>query len=502
MTNAMTIDAFWDWVRTSSATAHRGLVVHAALEHAPFVKQGGLGDMVAALSKQLAREGFPSVVLCPWVPELDLPDTRVFRAGFRLWTLDVALEIHAALRDGVICAFVAVDQVLGFRRAYSDGVGLYEADVGLRHFALAKAISVLLAWADDFVLVTHDWHVGAVYLYRRVLTRCRKTVHVIHNYHYCGRIYPDIVPAVEPEVRKQLLESFDDTGLSSLSKLAITGADAVVTVSRSYAEELRSGRAPHVLMEPIMERRDLVGITNGIDESAWTPASSPHLAARYDSSDLAGKALCKARLCDKLRLAVDGRPLVLMMSRLTAQKGIDLLIDLRIGHRFDPADRLRAMLALGLQLVVCGVPQGGLRGPIHLQLQDLAHRCPDDFRYLPGYSDPLAHELLAGADLLLHPSRFEPCGLTQMYALAFGTIPIVTPVGGLKDTVRCARREPSKGFGFHMERYGHDALLDALRDAVTAYRAPATWRAMIARAMAQHNDWSQRVGDYVRLLDA
>jgi starch synthase len=496
------MEQFWTWVSESLETPCHGFVVHLSMEHSPFSKGGGLGDMVGALPQALRREGFANIVISPFVPNIAEPLPKEFGSSFNFRGFVVSIEIRATVRDGVCCVFVEMDDVYSFRTMYADELGAYDSEVDLRYFAFGRAMQEILQGANHhFWLMTHDWHVGAIYLHRRALENCRGTVHVIHNYHYQGEIFPDIIPLLDPDVRPVVSESFSPTGRSSLSKIALACADAVVTVSRCYAEELRTGRAPHPNAEAAVARQDLRGITNGIDSRVWNPAGNPHLAVGYDRDNLEGKEVCKQALADELGLGRRrDRPLVLYMSRLAAQKGVDVFVDLRGGRRFDPVTRLKELLEIGLVLVVVGTPQGGINGPVDQQFRQLAGACPDGFRYINAYSDPLAHRALAGADVLLHPSRFEPCGLTQMYALAYGTVPVVTPVGGLKETVVCTQKNPVDGYGFHLAQYGYEPLRRTLQDVVSRYRDRNGWRDIVRRAMAQQNDWRLRAAEYKSLL--
>jgi starch synthase len=249
-----------------------------------------------------------------------------------------------------------------------------------------------------------------------------------------------------------------------------------VVVSPTYRTEVLQPDGGCGLHDLLRSRGEaLVGIRNGIDTALWDPATDPHLPVRFDATDLAGKDACRAAALARVGLPEGDGPLAVVVSRLTEQKGIDLLLPL--------APELRA---LGLSLAVLGSGQAALTE----DLRAATERHPQELAFVAGYDEALAHLLIAGADLLLMPSRFEPCGLTQMQALRYGTLPVVTDVGGLHDTVSDLDEEPLVGTGWRAATPASDAVADAVRRAVAGWRNLDVRRAARQRGMTA--DWSWR----------
>jgi starch synthase len=278
------------------------------------------------------------------------------------------------------------------------------------------------------------------------------------------------------------MEFFDQL---SFMKAGLAYADALTTVSPSYAREILTPQGGENLDGLLRHRaRDLTGILNGIDVHAWDPARDPHLPAHYTARALSGKARCKAALQAELGLPVrPGVPLVGLVSRLTGQKGIDLV-----------AAALPAVLAREVQLAVLGAGE-----PVYQEaIRRTAREHPGAVGARIGFDEGLAHRIEAGADLFLMPSRFEPCGLNQMYSLRYGTVPVVRAVGGLADTVEDYDGW-SRGTGFRFLEYAPHALLTAVRRALDVFRDRRAWRGLMRRGMAQDNSWERSAERYEAL---
>jgi starch synthase len=265
-------------------------------------------------------------------------------------------------------------------------------------------------------------------------------------------------------------------------------ADRITTVSPSYAREIQ-GPEQGCGLDGLLRSRaaDLSGILNGVDEAIWSPANDIHLATNYDLDDLAGKARCKAALQAELGLAQDAAaPLLCVVSRLTEQKGLHLVLQ-----------ALPRLIEAGAQLALLGAGDGWMEGAF----RDMALAHPEAVAVFIGYNEPFAHRLIAGSDVILVPSRYEPCGLTQLYGLQYGTLPLVRRVGGLADTVADARLETldSTATGFVFDAFDADSLVAASRRALALYRRPADWQLVQRRAMQQRWDWQGPATQYQAL---
>lgn len=462
-------------------------VLSVASECAPVVKTGGLADVVGALPAALAPEGVEMRTLLPGYPVvmaalaggqvvLDEPDlfggpARVLAgtaAGLDLFVIDAP---HLYDRAGSI--YLGADG-----RDWSDNP---ERFAGLSWIA-ARLGAGAGGWAPD-VLHCHDWQAGLAPEYLRYLGGGAGTVLTVHNMAFHGLIPPGRMDALRLDTRRFSAEGFEFWGRVSALKAGLVGADKLSTVSPTYAAELMRPEFGMGLDGVVRARRDdLHGILNGIDESAWDPAHDPHVLP-YDGA--AGKAANTAALREEMGLPPADGPLFVVVSRLTEQKGLDLLIE-----------ALPTLAARGGQLVVLG---SGERW-----MEDAFRRAAEGGHVAVriGYDEALAHRMIAGGDAILVPSRFEPCGLTQLYGLRYGTIPVVALTGGLADTVIHASPAAlavgvATGLQFHPVTA--DALRGALSQLCDLHADCATWATLVGNAMAQPVGWSASAPAYARL---
>jgi starch synthase len=349
--------------------------------------------------------------------------------------------------------------------------------------------------APDVVHV-HDWQAALIPAFLAAdrdlypeLAATRSIV-TIHNLAYQGRFWAADWHLLNLDRRLFTSEALEFYGGINFLKAGLVAADAITTVSPRYAEEIRT-RAFGEGLDGVLRARgsDLVGILNGVDYVAWNPATDPAIAASYDRHDRAPKARCKAALQTELALAVDdGPPLLGVISRLAAQKGIDLLVDVA-AELLDTTDA---------QLVVLGSGDPGLEAA----LVQLRERHPRRVAVRLGFDDGLAHRIEAGADVFLMPSRYEPCGLSQLYSLRYGTVPVVHATGGLADTVVDYDPAGDAGTGFAFRSFGRAPFLDAIRRALAVRRDAGRWNALVARGMAADFSWDVAAGRYRALYDA
>jgi starch synthase len=477
-------------------------VLHIAAELFPLVKTGGLADVAAALPPALARLGCDVRVLLPGLPPiLDAVSRqqKVCEIGPAFGAARVALRRGVLPGSGL--PVYLVDAPYLYQRGgspYQDEAGHEWAD-NLQRFALLGWAGAHLAageldagWTPD-VVHPHDWHaaMACAYIAAHPPTRAG-TVFTVHNLAFQGLYASGDYPQLGLPARFMAAQGLEFHGRVSFMKAGLKFADRVTTVSPTYAREIATHEFGCGLDGVIRSRgADVSGILNGVDRTVWDPEHDTSIAARYSETAPAGKAICKRALQAEVGLteAADA-PLFGLVSRLAAQKGVDLLLD-----------ALPVLLRLGGQLVVQGTGEPALEAALRLAAQQQ----PERVAVRIGYDEAFAHRAIAGCDVVMVPSRFEPCGLTQLYGLRYGTLPLVRRVGGLADTVIDAddaspRGGRATGFAFGPATAG--ALEDAIARAVALYREPAPWRATMARAMAQEHTWEAAAQQYLELYRA
>ncbi len=463
-------------------------VLHATTELFPWVKTGGLADVAAALPEALADIGVDARTIVPGFPAilaaLATP-VCVYEANGLFGT--ATMRVLYGFLPGRKTAVYVIDAPALFQRPgnpYSHPHGGDWNDNLVRFAMLGWAAAKLAGgeldrqWRPD-VLHVHDWHPALAHAYLTETWPPVKTVFTIHNIDYPGRFPPHdygrlglahwLAAPYGP------LEFFGDL---CFLKAGMLLAHKVTTVSPTYAEEITLGRHGGGLDAVVRSRGDrLQGILNGVDYGTWDPRHDTHLPYSYDPQSLAGKALCKAALRQHFSLADNqAGPIFIVVSRLNWQKGLDLVID-----------AAEAIVTQGAQLVVIGSGDGHLEW----EFRQLHQRHPTQIGVHIGYSESLAHLSMAGGDALLMPSRHEPCGLTQLYAKRYGTLPIVQSVGGLADTV-----DHHTGFTFD-ERF--TALSDVVQHVAHVFGDRARWNHMMMAAMTQDFGWDRSAHEYLRL---
>jgi starch synthase len=441
-------------------------VLFATAEFAPLARVGGLAAAAAGLVAELRRQGVEVEVVLPDYSGVDL-DAETHEV------LDVpGWAGPAAVRRGTHPAVGAVTLVdcPGIRRPhpYVDATGRGWPDNEHRFFAFAAAVGALVERHRPDVLHLNDWHTAAVPAF---IAEPLPTVLTIHTLGYQGRTSRGWLE-VFPHRREAYLLDGDTNPMAGGIRLA----DVVVAVSPHYAWEITTplgGFGLHQLLEARGDR--LVGILNGIDDEVWNPATDPLIPVPFDAADVSGKTQARQALLDRVGLPTPKGPVVGVVSRLVDQKGIDLVL---------PA--VPFLSGLDAAMVVLG------DGDAHVAswVADAADAYPSRLHFHRGYDEGLAHLITAGADLFLMPSRFEPCGLAQMQAMRYGTLPVVNDVGGLHDTVIDVDQRSSAGTGIVMPWPSPEAVVDALHRGARAWGNTRRRAAMQRRAMSV--DWSWR----------
>jgi starch synthase len=499
-------------------------IVHVAGEMAPLVKVGGLADVVGALSLEQARQGHRVTVAIPAYSTVQVPEGWTCRelggcdvpwgmgvepARFDVLELD-RRRLEAPHGAGVLNGGPSgVLRVLRVRHAgdrkFFDRPGIYDdprtgegyADNPERFlFFNRAALEGLARMRERFdVLHAHDHQAGWAPCFVRTHEAYEMafdgaaTVFTIHNLGYQG-LYDSWVLALAGFGGEVFYPGgpFEYWGRVNFMKVGIAFADLLSTVSPRYAEEIQSSGEYGFGLEGVLARRraDLRGILNGIDVDVWNPATDPHLPAHYDAEHLDGKAQVHQALAQACGFPNDGQPIVGIVSRLAEQKGFDLIEEAR-----------EDLLELGARFVVLGA---GTPRYVEL-LRGLAFERPDRFHYRHGFDEPFAHLIEGGADLFLMPSRYEPCGLNQMYSMRYGTIPVVRATGGLADTVTEFDPMTRLGTGFTFQRFDAGDMVVALRRGVAMHREPELWRALQRNGMHQDFSWGARAREYEALYD-
>ncbi len=476
-------------------------VLIVASEVAPFAKTGGLADVSAALARYLAGAGHDVKILMPLyrrvrekvgglTPHPELQDLKLGDdQGARHVSVSTAPLPGGA---GPEVYFLRAPELYD-----REGIYCQDGDEHLRFGVLSEAAMVIcqnLGWAPD-VIHANDWHTGLLPLQLKVhfgwddLFKQTKTVLTLHNMGYQGVFPLDVMGDLRLGGEHHLLwrEDVEEERVNFL-RTGLLYADALTTVSPTYAKEIQTEEQGMGLEDLLKERGDdLIGIVNGVDYAEWDPRTDEHIKANFGPRELAGKRVCKDALLDRFGLAPAGDdvPVLGVVSRLTPQKGFELLPDM-----------LTVLLQReDLRLVLLGSGEESYEQ----YFSWLQETFPRHVGFFAGYDEALSHQIEAGSDLFLMPSRYEPCGLNQMYSLRYGTAPIVRRTGGLADTVEEYDPATGEGTGFLFDEFTSHALFDATRKALRVFKEPAHRARLRANGMARDTSWEVQGPRYVEL---
>lgn len=472
-------------------------IVLVSSEVDPLAKTGGLADVASSLAVALHRAKDSVSIVMPFYRSIDTQKYNVRDTGVR-----VQVPLDGTLHEGTIWQhrYRGVPIYLLGNPAFYDREGLYGADGSdypdnALRFAFLSRGALEVAKALDLhpdAFHVNDWQSALLPVYRKLLYHDDAilgragVVLTLHNLAYQGNFDRDFVPRMGLPWDAFTMDGLEFYGNMSFLKGGVVFSDILSTVSPTYAGEIQTSKAGAGL-EGLLSKRshELYGILNGIDTSVWNPGKDTAIFASYSRGKPDGKAVNKKRLQKKLGLRVSSRtPLFAAIARLDPQKGFDLLLE-----------ATPSMLADGAQLVLLGTGERRyLDGFAKLQAA-----FPDRLSLNEGFQPELGRQIYAGADLFLMPSRYEPCGLGQMIALRYGTVPVVRRTGGLADTIIDLDREPERGNGFVFDDYRPSALLDATRRAMVRFRDEKSWRALVRRAMAADFSWKKASGRYQEL---
>lgn len=465
----------------------------------PFSKSGGLGDVMGALPLAMQQSGLPSAVISPFYGRISTSNYQI-----RLTISDLPVgypwgpttaDVYEADYHGMPIYFIYRGEYFDRRFYYNDHKGDYFDNAERFIFFCRAAISLMERLGEPPLIVhAHDWQTALLPVYIHFARRDNPfwaktgTMCTIHNLAFQGRFSSRLFASSGLPAEAWSMDGVEYYGDFNMLKGGIAYADAVTTVSPTYAEEILTEKFGCGLDGILQTRRDdLYGILNGADYKVWNPADDPFLACQYTTDNIADKEGCKLSLIEELGLdpGLAERPILGFIGRLRGQKGIDLLNFI-----------IPALMKMDVGVVVLG--EGNLVHEAHIL--ELMESYPTRLSAIVGYTEDLAHRMQAGSDIFLMPSRYEPCGLTQMYALRYGTPPVATAVGGLRDTIIPWPDENATGFIFSEST--PEAFLQAITDAVYLWDSDhEAWRAMMQRAMKQSFTWEKSCLEYASVYN-
>jgi starch synthase len=473
-------------------------IIFAASECVPFSKTGGLADVVGALPKALSDLGHTISVYLPKYKQTKLTDARTllpsitvpFDDQYRFCSI-----LDGGKQGGVQFYFIDYPPFFARDGLYGTSAGDYPDNA--ERFALySRAVleaSKILGPPDIFHC--HDWQSALVPVLLRnsyagdPVFQNVATVFTIHNIGYQGLFPPDILPLLMLSWDLFTIDKMEFWGKVSFLKGALVFADYVTTVSRKYSQEIQTPEFGFGLDGVLRERSNTVaGILNGVDYGEWSPEKDRFIAQPYSPVNLVGKQACKRDLLQQFGITAGGPelPVAGIVSRFAAQKGFDLIAEI--------ADDLA-----GLPLIVTALGSGDKK--YEELFRKWNKQLPDKFAVRIGYDNPLAHKIEAGADMFLMPSRYEPCGLNQMYSLKYGTVPIVRATGGLDDTIEPWDPATSRGTGFKFANYSSVLLLKAIHEAIQSFRDKVGWNKLMLNGMSKDFSWNASAKEYVKIYE-
>jgi starch synthase len=479
-------------------------IAFVSSEVVPYSKTGGLADVSGALPKFLASLGHDVAVFTPLYKEVREKEKSPLKKLAKTVSVPVGPDLFTAhiwtstLPDSKVPVyFIAYDPFFNREGLYGDAKGDYTDNCSrfvLFSRAVLEALKALNFKAD--IIHSNDWQSGLVPIYSRLVYASdpaigkAANVYTVHNLAYQGKFWHWDMPLLNLGWEHFNYKELEFFGNINFMKGGIVFADTITTVSPTYAKEIQEDEELGAGLQGVLKGRtkDVAGILNGIDDSDWSPEKDALIAKRYSASDVSGKADCKKALQKEAGLAQKPRvPLIGMITRLVDQKGLDII-----------AEAIGEMMKEDLQMVVLGT---GLE-KYHKLLTEIAAKYPKKCAVFLKFDNRLAHAIEAGADMFLMPSRYEPCGLNQLYSLKYGTVPIVRATGGLADTVTDTTEESilaGTATGFSFVPYEGRSLLAAVHRALTAYSDATLWAEIAGNGMKQDWSWTRSASEYARV---
>ncbi len=471
-------------------------VLFVASEMEPFAKTGGLADVIGVLPKRLSDLGLDVRVVMPLYKEAE---RNLRRLGFKVQTIrnkEVMVpidwishkgKIKETKIDGVTVYFLINEEFYDRDFIYGSPSGDF-SDNDIR-FGFLSLGALEIVKAMDFqpdIIHCNDWQTALVpitlkwkkHYHDDPFFKNTKVVYTIHNLAYQGLYQEDLINKFGLPSYIFNMDGLEFYGKANLMKGGIISSDLVTTVSPRYAEEIKTPDYGYWLdgvLKSISNQGKLVGIMNGLDYDVWNPEKDNSICMKYSAENLDGKIMNKMKLRKHLGFkSKENKPLIGIVSRLADQKGIDLVVNF-----------LDQILKLDVELVILGT---GDKNYENILTEDM-NQYGDSFSAIIGYNDKKARAIYAGSDMFLMPSRFEPCGLGQLMALKYGTIPIVRGTGGLLDSITDYKQNPERGNGFVFHEFNGEEMLKAIENAISVYNNPTDWTQLVRKAMAENFSW-------------
>jgi starch synthase len=476
-------------------------IAFVTAEIAPFSKTGGLGDVSAAFPKAMQGLGHKIIIITPFYKSIDIKKFRlqvvkeniIAKIGEKVELFDLYVSF---IPHSKVPVYFIKNSYLYREGIYVDEDGEDYSDSAYRFLTFTKSVFAMLKWLKFSPDVIHcnDWHTGLLPFFLKTeynnvdLFKKTRSVYTIHNIGYQG-IYPfeDIADVQLSDVYfdEDLLGFY---GKINFKKAAIVYADILTTVSSKYAEEIQTKEFGYGLESFIEKRKeDLYGIVHGVDLNVWNPKSDSLLIKNYDSKNLKGKVESKNYLQDKLNLNVSDLPILGVISRLATQKGLDLILE-----KFDDIMKLK------VQFILLGTGEPELEKKFKKKEEKYHENCSINIMF----DNTLAHQIEAAADIFLMPSKYEPCGLNQLYSMIYGTVPLVRNTGGLSDTVQNYDPETEEGTGFVFENPNAKEFFDAVKRAVKVYKEePEKWLKLKKKIMNQDFTWKNAAKQWQKVYE-
>ncbi|MGA2222971.1 MAG: glycogen synthase GlgA [Syntrophobacteraceae bacterium] len=477
-------------------------ILFCASEVAPYAKTGGLADVAGSLPESLHKLGCDVRIFMPLYRS-----AREKLVGLDLLAQNIIISVglhdyhihfwESRTESGIPIYLLEKDEFYDRSWLYGSPVrGDYE-DNPERFIAFSLAVKqlcVALGWYPS-IFHLHDWQTALVAAYFQFGWSYDPQFHrsamvlTVHNIAYQGIFPGGFFSLTNLPPGAWSMQGIEFWGQCNFLKAGLVYSDFITTVSPSYASEITTKEFGFGLEGILKERKDsFCGILNGIDIDAWDPKTDPYLPQNFDSDDLAGKKICKETLCEKIGVSKGNRryPLLGMISRLATQKGFDLLEKI-----------LPDLMKMPVNLVILGTGDAAVEEDI----REMEKLYPDRLKIYSRFDEQMAHLIEAGADIFMMPSRYEPCGLNQMYSQRYGTIPVVHATGGLHDSVVDVLEYPDSGTGFKFYEYKPEAFLEAIRSALELFEDGLKWAEIQKRAMAQDFSWDRSARQYIQVYE-
>lgn len=470
-------------------------VLFVTSEAVPYCKTGGLADVTGALFKEIKKLGINVLMVLPYYRRL-IKEKDIYNTGKRFEirqnSSTYTCNLYSNYEKDTI--FINIPSLFERDGIYGDNRGDYkDNDIRFSVFSRATLMASKTMGFQPDVIHMHDWHTALIPLYLKTIHRedaffrNTATVLTIHNLGYQGIFPPESLKNIRVSPSFFNPEGIEFYGRINFLKAGIVFSDIITTVSSRYAEEITTSEYGFGLDAILRKRRDsLYGVINGIEYERWSPDRDPYIYAHYGANNLRGKALCKLNLLRSLKLNPHRKntPILAFIGRLASQKGIELILY-----------NTEKILNLGVILIVLGT------GDEHFvqMLKNKEVMYPKQIFVDFDFNESLAHSIYAGADIMLMPSRYEPCGLVQLISLRYGTVPVARYTGGLADTIEDYDAVKRTGTGFLFDDYNASAFIECIKRAITVFTMKNYWHKIIRNGMSRDFSWTKSARRYLEI---